>query len=418
MNFALQLAVTLLAVLVAARAGHVVVRKLGQPGVVGEIIAGVLVGPGLAAVAGRDVLNVLLPPPVLGVLKDVGHAGLALFLVGVAHMLSTSPIRMGGRVVGSIAVGAFAPALAIGAGLACWVIWTDADALRGQAPTSSFVLLLAVSLAVTAVPVLARILMDRGLAGTRIAGLSLNAAVLTDAVAWLLLALALALNADAANGVAGLATMLIAGVALAFVTRRLLRTVPVTALRAHRAWFVATFIGATALLASTVAEAVGLTAVFGALVVGFAVPRDGWDDVVRPIKVIGSALVPVFFVVAGAAMALGGIATPPWTVIALVTVAAVAAKVGGTYLGARIAGEDRWTSLRLGALMNTRGLTEIVVLQAGYQAGILSQEIFLALLVMTLVTTLLTGPVLTLLDRVELRRGLAAAGGTTVERTP
>ncbi|MEU4746511.1 cation:proton antiporter, partial [Actinosynnema sp. NPDC023658] len=163
-------------------------------------------------------------------------------------------------------------------------------------------------------------------------------------------------------------------------------------------------IAAVALLTAFQLEHWGLTAVFGAFVVGLALPGGAWEKVARPVMSFGRLLVPVFFVVAGMGVANAPRGSVPWAAILIATGLAILGKVGGGYAGARLAGQDRRTSLSVGVLVNTRGLTEIVVLQAGYSAGLLSVQLFLALVVMALATTGMTGPLLSLIERTRASR--------------
>ena len=154
-------------------------------------------------------------------------------------------------------------------------------------------------------------------------------------------------------------------------------------------------------------ERLGLTAIFGAVLVGLAIPagKDGpWTATAASVAKAGRALVPVFFVVTGITVLTSAFAAASWALIVIATTLGALGKLGGGYLGARRGGQSRRTSARVGVLMNTRGLTELIVLKVGYSAGILSAPLFLALVVMALTTTAMTGPLLLLIDRMELRR--------------
>ena len=142
---------------------------------------------------------------------------------------------------------------------------------------------------------------------------------------------------------------------------------------------------------------------------GLAIPAGGWDAVVRRVTRAGRLLVPVFFVVTGITVFAGQFGSTPWFAIVLATALGIVGKVGGGYLGARIGGAPASDAVRVGVLVNTRGLTELVVLQAGYGAGILTAPVFLALVVMALVTTAMTGPSYGLLERRASSRWKAAA---------
>lgn len=277
-------------------------------------------------------------------------------------------------------------------------------------------LLLAVAMSVTAVPVLARILEERALFDTPVGRLSMTVGIIIDVVAWLLLALAVGLAAGGAGSVPGLAAVVAVGLLLMFCLARLLRTAPVKAFRDRFRRLTAVLVGCAGLAGSWAFQEQGATEIFGALLVGLAIPADGWHAVVRVVTRIGRRLVPVFFVSTGITVFAGQFGALPWLAITLAIVLGIVGKVGGGYLGARLGGASASDAVRVGVLVNTRGLTELLVLQAGYSAGILTAPVFLALVVMALVTTAMTGPGYALLERSTARRwkvaALAVEGGT------
>ncbi|MET9828007.1 cation:proton antiporter [Streptomyces sp. NPDC006385] len=379
--------------------GRRLARRVGQPGVVGEIAFGMLLGPAVLGLAWPKAQSVLLPADVLEPLRDLGHAGLVLFLVGVAHELRLDNSRLRDRAIGWTALGTLVPSLVVGAAFGGWLVFHDQPALRGTAPTLAFVLLLATTMAVSAVPVLARILADRGLTTTRAGRLSLTSAALIDAVAWLLLAVVIGIARPGSGGVLTAATVLVVGVVAATLGRRLLKTPQAERVCARWPWLVAVVLGICVLQAADLAESRGLTAIFGAFVVGLMIPPGSphWDAPVRWVSTLGLWLVPVFFIATGLTIwtGSGGI---PWLVTILATALAVLSKIGGGYAVSRLGGEGHAEALRVGVMLNTRGLTEIVLLQAGYSAGVLTSGLYLALLVMAVVTTSMTGPLLSLID--------------------
>ncbi|KOV85519.1 hypothetical protein ADL03_13160 [Nocardia sp. NRRL S-836] len=387
------------AVLAVAALGRVLARALRMPTVIGEIALSILLGPVLLAGLGRSLFTAVLPPDVTGVLKQVGEAGLVLFLVGVVHHLDRGAGGWRGRALGRISAGAFVVPLLTGLAFAGWVLWLAPADVRGTAPAVALVLMLAVAMSVTAVPVLARILEERSDLG-RASGLSMMASVLIDTPAWLLLTVALGLAAGGLGGVWLAFATIGAGGLIALAGHRLLGSAPVTGFASGRPRTTALLLAAVTLAAGTAVHSLGLTAIFGAFLVGVMVPRtEAWSRIVTLVSRVGRAFVPVFFVVAGATLSTSGVSGFPWAAVALATVLGVLGKVGGGYAGARWGGEDAVTSLRVGVLVNTRGLTEIVVLQIGFAAGLLTPGLFVALLVMALTTTALTGPLLDLITR-------------------
>ncbi|MGW2047652.1 cation:proton antiporter [Streptomyces sp. NPDC001858] len=397
---AVHTAAALAVVLGIAYLGRWTARRIGQPGVVGEIAVGMLLGPAILGWAWPQAQPVLLPAPVIEPLREIGHAGLVLYLVGVAHELRLDDSRLRQRAIGWTTLGTLAPSLAAGAAFAGWLVWYDRPELRGTGPTLALVLLLATTMAVSAVPVLARILADRNLTTTRAGRLALTSAVLVDAVAWLLLAAVIGIAKGGVGGFATAAAVLVLGVLATVLGRRLLRTRQAERFCARWPWLVFVMLGGCVLGAAAAAESWGLTAIFGAFVVGLMIPpgTPHWDAPVRWVSTLGLWLVPVFFVTTGLKIWTGSTGIP-WLVATLATALAVLSKIGGGYLFSRWGGEGHAEALRLGVLLNTRGLTEIVLLQAGYSAGVLTATLYLALVVMALVTTAMTGPLLSVLNR-------------------
>ncbi|MGC0419059.1 cation:proton antiporter [Embleya sp. AB8] len=386
-------------------AGRFAARRARQPEVVGELTAGILAGPLAVRLLGRDTFDDVLPGEVLHDLKLLAEAGLVLFLVGLTHKLRTGSPAPARRATGWVVAGALLPALAAGGLLAGWVLLDGDPVVRGTAPVAALVLMLAVSLSVTAVPVLARILTDRGMTDTGVGRLALTSAIVIDAVSWLLLTVTVGLAKGSVEGFLRSMAVLGCGAAAAVLLRLVLRARAASRLCARAPWGAAVLVGAVAVAMAITMERQGMTAIIGAALAGLAVPATpGWDPVVHAVTRVGRSLVPVFFVVTGVTVLTKDLGSAPLVLIALATFLGIAGKAVGGYLGARLGAQSHWDALRIGALMNTRGLTELIVLQVGHRAGILTTPLFLALVVMALVTTALTGPSLLGVDRAELRR--------------
>ncbi|MER6682589.1 cation:proton antiporter [Streptomyces olivaceoviridis] len=402
MVVALHAMVVLAVVLLAARPARRAATLVRQPPVIGEIALGLVVVPVLTTAAGPGLVETALPSGVTGHLHTIGLAGLALYLTGVGHSARPRRGELSPRSYGRLLAGSLLPGLIAGALVSVWVVWRDAAGERGTAPTAALVLLLATAFAVTAVPVLARILTDRGIADTTEGRLSLLVAVSIDALTWLILTCALAVAAGSGRQAVRCAAVIVVGAAVAVALRRLLGRRAVDRLCARWPAAAAATLGAVAIAAALATERAGLTAIFGAVLVGLAVPRDGEQgprtQAVRSVERCGLLLVPAFFVTVGFRTATDGPDGFSWATLALVLLLATVAKLGGGYAGARAARLPTGTALRFGVLMNTRGLTEIAVLQAGLSAGILSSGLFLAMLLMALVTTAATGPLLSFAD--------------------
>ncbi|MCX5203654.1 cation:proton antiporter [Streptomyces sp. NBC_00237] len=411
------LAVTLLAV-----AGRSAARWLRLPSVIGEVTVGLLVGPLVLALFGRELFGVMLPGAVLENLKVVGQAGLVLFLVGLTHKLRSNgqdgPDGQDGpggprpsrRALSALAGWALVLPLVAGLLLVAVIEVSGDGAARGTAPLPAFVVMVAVAMSITAVPVLSRILVDRGMTDTAAGNLALGAALVIDGVGWVLLTVAVGLGTGQAGGPVGAAQALLFAGVVALALRAVLRAAAVRRFFGERPGLAAPLIASVALATALETERLGMTAVVGAALVGLGVPRGGqgaepWEGAVARVSRAGLALTPVFFVVTGVTVLTGAFAATSWTLIAATLVLGLAGKLTGGYWGARSAGLGTADALRVGALMNTRGLTELIVLQAGHRAGILSAPLMLALVVMALVTTAATGPLLGLVNRTAGRSG-------------
>ncbi|MEV6814101.1 cation:proton antiporter [Micromonospora sp. NPDC051296] len=404
--------------LIAQVAGRLAVALL-QPRVIGEIVAGVFLAPAILWAGGPGLLKAVLPDDVLHGAKLVGHVGLVLFVVGIVHEARSGWSRSRGRQVGWITAWAFLLAAVSGVVLAMWLHLDGNPMLRGEAPTPAFLLLMAVALSVTAVPVLARILRDRGILGTPIGKLAMTAAIAIDVAAWFLLALAIGLSSGNAGHALALLGVLTACCVGAFLVSRILRAERITGACDRAPRFATVTVAVGAFAASMLLKDLGLTDIFGAVLVGLALPAressEVWDHVTEKIRGFGVRLVPVFFVVTGANIFVDKVEAAPWGLIVATIFLAVLGKVGGGLLGGMAAGLGWQGGLRLGILMNTRGLTELLVLHAGYTAGILSPMLYLALVVMAVVTTGMTGPLYSLVD--WLTRWRTAASSTAAAPT-
>jgi Kef-type K+ transport system membrane component KefB len=389
-------------ILLVGLAGRQVARWLRQPDVIGEIVGGLAAGPLAVALLGTTRFHVLLPSDVLAVLKLIGELGLILLLVGIAHELRIGGARLPKRAVTWVIIGSFVPSLVLGAGLAVWLLTSGDQAVRGHAPAPAFVLMISVTLAITAVPVLARILTERDMTRSMPGRLALTAAIVMDTGGWLLLAVAVGLRSGQLSGFGKAMAVLAGGALVALGIRRVLRTEAAGRLCEKLPRTTAVLLAAVAIAVALTVEHLGLTSILGAALVGLAVPAGEstpWTRTVSIVTGVGKGLVPVFFVVTGVSVLVGGFAAAPWLLMAAVIALAVLGKAGGGYVGARLGGQPVATSLRVGALMNTRGLTELIVLQVGYSTGILTAPLMLVMVVMALVTTALTGPLLLAVDR-------------------
>lgn len=380
--------------LAIAKLGDVVARLAGQPGVVGEIAFGLLAGPLLVWWGGDGVRSLLFGEGRLDALSLLAHAGLVLYLVGVGHELKRGAHAPRAKPLVWTTLGTLVVPALTGLVMALWVSGQDSS-LRGNASTGSFVLVMVVALTVTAVPVLARILAEKGKLEGRVPRLALGSASLVDVVAWILLVIAVS------SGSLPNRLLVLAGVvAVVLLARRGLRAEPVRRAAAARPWVTTVLSAAVALGVAALAKSMGVNEVVLAIAIGLALPADAvWSPVAERVSLAGRRLVPVFFFVTGLGVFAAQLTGVPWTAIAIALVLAVVGKIGGSYAGARLGGCSHRDALELGVLLNTRGLTELVALQAAFAAKLLTPALYLAMVVMTLVTTAMTGPLQKLLDR-------------------
>jgi Kef-type K+ transport system membrane component KefB len=406
-------ALTLAVVVPATLLGRRAARLLRQPGIVGEIMACLLAGGLLAAALGPR------PHDVEGwrLLETVGHLGLALFLVKAVHEIRGGGAgRQLGRALLWTAAGSALLPMACGALFALWVLHSGDPTLQGDAPAGVLVLMLAISLAVTAVPVLAGIMEDRNLQHTPTGRLAMAVAVTIDAVTWGLLAIAVGIASG--GGRMTPYAVFVAGLLLSWAARCAAGT------GAARAWAgrvsPAVPVAVTAVVAAGTAlgtARLGLTDVLGAVLVALALPADGedgvWTRAARTVGGWGRAVLPLLFTVTGVGLGAAPLGTFSGAAVLLALALAVAGKLVGSYLGAWLGGRPRRARLQLAALLNARGLTEIAVLQIGYQAGILAPALYLALVVMALVTTAISGPLLWAIDRCVPAATVAGAPPST-----
>ncbi|MET9763720.1 cation:proton antiporter [Streptomyces sp. NPDC006372] len=421
LSHALHVIAALAVVLLLAVMGRAGARWLRQPEVVGEVTAGVLIGPVVLALADRELFDTLLPPSVLTVLKLLGQTGLVLYLVGLAHNLGLGSDGPSKRTLSALVAGAFALPLVTGLLLVGVIEVSDDAVVRGEASLPAFLLMVAVAMSITAVPVLSRILSDRGMSDSLEGRSSLAATVAMDGLGWIMLTLAIGLGAGNLSGLGESGIALLVGGGCALLLRMGLRTGPARRLCVRMPRTSAALVGAAALGTALLTEHLGMTAIVGAALVGLAITGDTmavWAGPVASVSRAGRALTPVFFVVTGVTVLIGAFSAAPWLLIAAALVLGCAGKLAGGYIGARLGGMSRASACRVGALMNTRGLTELIVLEAGHRAGILSAPLVLALIVMALATTAMTGPLLSLIDRAERRRGMVPAGPAALRPVP
>lgn len=377
-------------ILLLARICGALARKCGQPAVIGEVVAGILLGPTLF---GGRLSEFLFPADVRPSLSVLANVGLALFMFMVGLEVDQQKLRGVARVSAGIAVGSLVLPFGLGVLLALFLG-------RGTpgGPDIGFVLFVGTAMAMTAFPVLARILIDRGMEKTLLGGIALSSAAIIDVLAWCMLA---AVVAVAGGGFRWQLLALVPyGVLMVWVVRPLLkrwiRRIPADG--AERAELVA--VGLLGwLLSAAATEWLGLHFIFGAFFFGLLVPRDRGgvfrDELVRRVGPVTTSLfVPVYFVVAGFGVNFAQLGRSGLGEIALILVLAIAGKFAGAFASARVQSLGVRDSLVLGTLLNVRGMTELVVLGVGLQLGVIDGRLYSEMTAMALVTTAMTGPLL------------------------
>jgi Kef-type K+ transport system membrane component KefB len=414
------LVVQVVAIVAVARLVGILFRRIGQPRVVGEMAAGILLGPSLLGWLAPALSATLFPPASLALLNALSQFGLLLFMFLIGLELDLKQLRALGRTAVATSLVSIAAPFALGALLALWLHPRVSDPSVGVA---AFVLFMSIAMSITAFPVLARILAERDLLRTRVGGLAITCAAVDDVVAWTVLAaiivmvratgsprpLALPVHATVAGLVAFVAAMVL-------VVRPALRRLA-TALERSGWHQIGGFAVALALAfgAGWVTDALGVHAIFGAFLAGVVMPRDDRLalTLVRRLEApIVVVLLPLYFAFTGLRSSFllihGG---SMWLYFAAILAVAVAGKFGGATVTARMGGMAWREAAAVGVLMNTRGLVELIILNLGLDLGVLAPPLFSALVLMALVTTGMTSPLLALIDPhgAERRRAAKAA---------
>lgn len=392
--------IAVVAILLFCRLVAWAIGRVGQPPVVGEMIAGVLLGPSLLGEIAPGLETELFPAALKPVLYVAGQIGLVAFMFQAGYEFRSHLNRGIARTAAVVSSAGIVVPVVLGTVLALAARGRVGIFVHGV-PAGATETFVGVALAITAFPMLARIITERGLSGTRYGSLSLASGALDDVVAWCLLAAVVA----AATGKAKPILVALGGAVLfallAFYGARWLldrmlrpgalneetRVIVVVAVLFAAAWWT---------------DEIGLYAVFGAFCIGMAMPRGVIAE--RTVATVSTntriIFLPMFFVYSGLNTRFALLTDRPLLVFSLLAiVAAVVGKFGAVWLAARLSGEPNTISVRLGALMNARGLMQLIALNIGLQDGIVNSELFTALVLVALVTTLMAVPALSLFDR-------------------
>lgn len=392
-HFFLQLAVILLTCRVVGWAGQ---RFLGQPQVVGEMIAGVILGPSLLGLVFPDLQGAIFPKETRSVLYTGAQLGVGLYMFLVGLTLNLDHFRTKARSAAAVSAAGIAVPFLL-AVLVTPVLMHVPGLFAPGIATGSATLFMGACIALTAFPMLARIINERGLADTSLGTLSLTAGAFDDAVSWCVLAVVLATF----GGGPGIAILAIGGAVLYAVFlilfgRRLLA--PLGRAVEARGEMSMTVLSITLTLFCISAffmDAIGIHAIFGGFILGVFMPRGLFvaelKRKVEPLAVV--LLLPMFFTYSGLNTRMDMVNSPSLLLIALgVLAVSILAKFGACWAAARLAGEDNRTALGIGALMNSRGLMELIIINIGLQKGIIGPTLFAMLVLMAIVTTVMATP--------------------------
>lgn len=390
----------LVLIIVAARLVGWLFRKMGQPPVLGEIVAGIVLGPSLLGWLSPPAMAFLFPVASMETLKLLSQIGVALFMFVVGMELDVQHLRKKAHAAVMVSNASIIVPFFLGAALSLLLYRSLAPPGTSFTP---FALFMGIAMSITAFPVLARILEDRGMSQTYLGTVALTCAAVDDVTAWCMLALVIAVAQSGSVA----ASFLTIAFALAFICFMLLLVKPqlarlLTARAQSGAYSRGLVAGILAFVfaCALVTEAIGIHALFGAFLAGVVMPSPGGLRVLLKERLetfSAAALLPLFFAFTGLRMQVGLLNDwQSWIMCAVIVVVAIAGKLGASMLMARWTGMNWRDSFSLGVLMNTRGLVELIVLNVGYDLGILSARAFAMLVLMALITTFMTGPMLSL----------------------
>jgi Kef-type K+ transport system membrane component KefB len=377
-------------------------RAMHQPPVMGEMIAGIVLGPSVLGLIYPEAMTFLFPPSSLETLRLLSQIGVVLFMFTVGMELNIQHLREKGSAAVMISHASIIVPFLLGSALSLFLY---RDLATPGTSFSAFALFIGVAMSITAFPVLARILEDRQLTQTTLGSIALTCAAVDDVTAWCILALVIAIvnSAGLASSALTVGLTLVFAAAMIFLVRpQLARVIKEPDSQQHRRRLIPIIL-AFVLVCALTTETIGIHALFGAFVAGVVMPPATEFRIFLKDKLeaFGShALLPLFFAFTGLRMQVALLNDwQGWLMCGVIILVAIAGKLGGSMLMSRWTGMSWPLSFSIGVLMNTRGLVELVVLNIGYDLGILSGRIFAMMVLMALVTTFMTGPLLSLVRK-------------------
>ncbi len=410
-------------IIAAARFVGILFARLGQPSVVGEMLAGILLGPSFFGLLLPTAQATLFPAASMGALRMLSQIGVIVFMFVVGIDLDVAHLRHRSQSAIWVSHASIIVPFFLGTGFA---LFAYRELAPPGAPFNAFALFLGIAMSITAFPVLARILEERGLSGTALGTTAIACAAVDDVTAWCLLAVVVAIAKSTALSGA-LVTIALSAVFVVFMLK-VAKPLAARLVRPHihggghtKALLAGTL--SFVFLSALATEAIGIHALFGAFLAGVVMPAvpSVRDYLKMRLESFSSVLLlPLFFAFTGLRTQVGLLdGAQGWLLCLAVIAVAFTGKVGGTTLAARVTGMTWSDSFALGALMNTRGLVELIVLNLGYDLGILPPRIFAMMVLMALTTTFATGPLLGLHTRWQERAAARdAASGNAASRSP
>lgn len=402
-SFSLLLLQIITIIFVARTFGYIF-NKLGQPTVIGEILAGIFLGPSIIGYWFPEFGTFMFPQDSINNLKLISQFGLVLFMFVIGMELDFKILKKQAQEAVIISHASIVIPYGLGVFLAYFLY---KDYSSHTVPFLSFALFMGIAMSITAFPVLARILQERNLTKSPLGTIVITAAAADDITAWCLLAAVIAI-VKAGSVISALYTIALAiafVLIMIFVIRPFLKKVgEVYSNRESLSINIVAIFFGVLLISAYFAEVIGIHALFGAFMAGVMMPesmnfRKILIDKVESVSL--GMLLPLFFVFTGLRTEIGLLSSGNlWGVCGIIILVAIIGKFIGSSIAAKIVGQDWKTSLSIGALMNTRGLMELVVLNIGYDLGVLSPEMFAMMVIMALVTTFMTGPSLDIINKV------------------
>lgn len=403
-----RLLIQIITIIFVARLFGWVCKKIGQPSVIGEMAAGIVLGPSLVGTYFPEFSALLFPGESLGNLQFLSQIGLILFMYVVGMELDLKVLQNKAKDAVVISHASIIIPFTLGLVLAYFIY---KDFAPPTIEFASFGLFIGIAMSITAFPVLARIVQERGLHRTRIGSMVITCAAADDITAWCLLAAVIAI-VKAGSFVSSLYVMALAVIYVALMLKVvkpfLKRIGELYGNKENISKPVVAIFFLTLLISSYATEVIGIHALFGAFMTGAIMPegirfRSIFIEKVEDVSQV--MLLPLFFVFTGLRTQIGLLDDPYlWKVCGWIILVAVIGKFAGSALTARFVGQNWRDSFTIGALMNTRGLMELVVLNIGYDLGVLSAEIFSMMVIMALATTIMTGPALDIIGIIYNRR--------------